>query len=306
MRRAFTLVELLVVISIIGLLVGLLMPAVQAARESGRKAQCMNNLHQIGVAFNNRNAKKGTPCWAAGWTGELLPYMENQASMYVCPNAKWEQKDTQTDSVGSLDLTRHPGDTIRIDCKPGPHCQVNGTFGSGTFDLTFEYDGGGGDWDDSVLRFDSLGNGMMRVTCYANDRGPNPTPDVQAQGSFSSIFYSLSGATVLSVAQGEMPGRSAVFRLGIDRAHYGMNCRAHRLVRDAHRILVVEYHKTVANVVGLDARDVWIEQVAPRHSGLLNVLYVDGRVETQSPTAINPEIPAIQNEWWRPTADITP
>lgn len=126
-RQGFTLVELLVVIAIIGILIALLLPAVQAAREAARRSQCSNNMKQIGLALHNYhdthksfppgsindlNAADGSGGEAlSGWV-YLLPFME-QSALYDVWDFRYGHLDAQ-----NYDANRLPVDGYFCPSKP--------------------------------------------------------------------------------------------------------------------------------------------------------------------------------------------
>jgi prepilin-type processing-associated H-X9-DG protein len=173
-KTAFTLVELLVVFAIIGLLVALLLPAIQAAREAARRAQCKNNLKQIGLALHNfENARRmfppgfiststtvngpGTgPGW--GWGAFILPHLE-EASVFqqidfktnieanVSPN-----KEIRLITLASF---RCPSDSVEL-----PVFNVQDASGSTLTQLAFgNYVGVAGTFEVSV--YPDQGNGVL-------------------------------------------------------------------------------------------------------------------------------------------------
>jgi prepilin-type N-terminal cleavage/methylation domain-containing protein len=179
-RRGFTLIELLVVIAIIAVLIALLLPAVQAAREAARRAQCVNNLKQIGLALHNYHATHNTfplgngctgpgntgPC--SSWDGfspqaQLLNAMEATA-LYNATNFK----------LGGSDVANSTSITSKIASFM---CPSDGNAGPGAFQ----------GW--------SLNSDNFNINSYHASTGTTYTPGDAASPSGAARVPSTSTAT---------------------------------------------------------------------------------------------------------------
>jgi prepilin-type N-terminal cleavage/methylation domain-containing protein/prepilin-type processing-associated H-X9-DG protein len=134
LKRAFTLVELLVVIAIIGVLVALLLPAVQAARESARRTQCSNNLKQLGLGLTQyADTYRGVYpagsygcCWGT-WQVALLPYIEQKALFDKYSGlGKFSDDNVRYGAGGNTQVTQQliKAYTCPSDNKVAPHSNI--------------------------------------------------------------------------------------------------------------------------------------------------------------------------------------
>ncbi len=365
--KAFTLIELLIVIAIIAILIAILLPAVNATRGAARRAQCKSNLHQIGIAYNHIGTNKNVAITnVGGWVSALLPYCENNEQTFICPDdlditsAGGESGSTVSvsgnityseDLPPSLAFNVYEDDDIVFLFKeqsgieltsdvdvdlspldppaeqqwgPMPTCEDSpGTIPAGTVvdSYLLHFDPTAGSVWAYGVEMNFSGDVLGIIITDANMTGSDSEcaadgvtyPDSQ----WSRSFDCHTGRTETVIVSGDMKNvfmdlfvggvmeqaRILVAPGGGSASSYGMNNRAHRFTQDSGKILLVEYGKHVANVVGADASDIWSGQVATRHAGTVNVLYGDGHVETVVPDAIDPRVLEIHDTIWRPELD---
>jgi prepilin-type N-terminal cleavage/methylation domain-containing protein len=118
-RAGFTLIELLVVVAIIAILIALLLPAIQVVRESANRAQCQNNLKQIGLAFHNHNGVYGFfPTGGGSWTSNRTFNADGLPCTYLTQAWGWGYQILPFIEQNGLYMT--PAGSLPIDASAGP------------------------------------------------------------------------------------------------------------------------------------------------------------------------------------------
>jgi prepilin-type N-terminal cleavage/methylation domain-containing protein/prepilin-type processing-associated H-X9-DG protein len=200
-KRAFTLVELLVVIGILGVLMALLLPAISMVRESSRLSGCSSNLRQIGLAFHGFNdANKGLPPARTtkpaghGWAVDLLPYIE-QTTLF-----KNYHMDKNYYDIDNQDVVLSPAGLFQCPSNPTLNRKVQLAAGNSETYIDPPIYGTGGDYYTH----------HMTVTKSDGTTGSPPLSAFNDLVSFGVITDGLSNTILVD----ELAGRPQLYILG--------------------------------------------------------------------------------------------
>jgi prepilin-type N-terminal cleavage/methylation domain-containing protein/prepilin-type processing-associated H-X9-DG protein len=200
MARGFTLVELLVVIAIIGMLVALLLPAVQAAREAARRNSCVNNMKQIGLAVQTHHDVKkqfpmgrdGTVQKATSWAFQLLPYLE-KANIYQSFD-----KNQEVTADANVTAMRTPVETYACPSRRTAAADRDFDNNDAPPDAKYRAAAALGDYA-AVAGLDFM-NGVISVAVNGPDS--NLRPDLRPESTESGAIYSYSKVRAKDVTDG--------------------------------------------------------------------------------------------------------
>ena len=326
-KGAFTLVELLVVIVILGLLMALLFPSLRGVWMRYNMTRCQTNLFHIYQAFRLRAADEamgvGKAFRVVEWDGVLLPYLENDASQFRCMEAAEGEANAGIpieDAVG----VRVYGSVVDnvMYLVPGPWVaklsvtQWNdaGIRDRKLYDVPpYAPDGNPDyyfimeDWHD-VSRSDYDYDISIKVT----ESGDGTTTLVFKQHGTGASYEVLdldTGEVLMTKAEmdGGANGTIPLDTIRPGQTSYGMNKYALDVGGAGGKILVLDYSRYVASP---DKPDDWTDEVFDpaqsgvpifaRHFGMANILFSDGSVHPERPEDIDLFEPTKAMKWWMP------
>jgi len=273
--RAFTLVELLVVVAVVALLVAMLAPALHVARSTARAAVCRNNLSQIGKAFTAHHSRlfASDPdgkryCEPPRWPGIPLNVCPVE-DIYLCPDEPQTGPDME-----SLKFRSQEG--WEIDFAQGPNCNV--TQGNGYTQYIFEDLMYQDDWDDCHIRI-------------YHESPPRLTVNQMGSAGYTQNEIWYMGKCAIQDASHSV-GATVYLTGGI--TNYGLNAAIHQARVAGDTVAVLDYVLILAN----NGEDMATQLPdSARHRGKLNVLYADQSVFGRRPSELDPTLPGGGAQW---------